>query len=155
MSDTPTAARSMPWTRSPAAKLGLTLALILVLQIPLFAVSSLIGERQDRQEEVLAGIRRSWGPAQAVTGLTLAIPYHWVEPGTPATPARRLEGWVQVPTSQLGVDASLAPETRQRGLFRATVYTAAVQLKGTITVPAIGSRCGHGANTRVTSALRT
>ena len=73
-----TASATIHWTRSPAAKLGLTLALILVLQVPLFAVSSLVSERQDRQEEVLAGIRRSWGPAQSVTGPTLAIPYSWV-----------------------------------------------------------------------------
>ncbi len=137
MSESLTIPKPMHWTRSPAAKLGLTLALILVLQVPLFAVSNLISERQDRQEEVLAGIRRSWGPAQSVTGLTLAVPYSWVEPATQVTPAKLQQGWVQVPASQLGVSADLAPETRQRGLFHATVYTAAVQVKGTLIVPKI------------------
>ena len=137
MSEAPTAVQPLSWLRSPAVKLGMALLLILALQIPLFAVSGLISERQDRQEEVLSGIRRSWGPAQAVTGLTLAIPYDWTVPGTQTTPAQRLQGWVQVPASQMGITASLSPETRQRGLFHATVYTAAVQIKGTLTVPKI------------------
>ena len=125
------------WTRSPALKLGSVLLLILVLQIPLFAVSGVIEERGGRQEEVLAGIRRSWGPAQTMTGVTLAIPYSWMDPATRTSPAERREGWVRVPAQQLDIDAALTPETRQRGLFRATVYTAVVKAAGRVVVPAI------------------
>ena len=67
MTDTaPAPARRLPWTALPATKLGLLLILLVLLQIPLFLVGSLIDERQSRQNEVLMGIRRSWGPGQAV-----------------------------------------------------------------------------------------
>ncbi len=140
---TPSPRRS--WIASPTAKLGLILALILLLQVPLFAVGNLIGEREARQDEVLAGIRRSWGPAQAITGPTLAVPYAWVEPATQAVPAQRRRGWVLVPPRTLAVTASLAPETRQRGLFHAIVYTAAVRLAGTVGVPRIDIKDAPGA----------
>ena len=147
MSDAPTQAAAVRfgWTRSPAVKLGWTLVLILLLQVPLYAVSSLIDERQERQEEVLTGIRRSWGPAQAVTGPTLAIPYSWVEPATNVTPAQTRRGWVSVPARQLAITAALAPETRQRGLFHATVYTADVAVEGSISLPAIELKDVQGA----------
>ena len=137
LTNTPTNVPLAHWSRSPAAKLGLALLLILVLQIPLLAVSSLIDERQSRQEEVLAGIRRSWGPAQSLSALTLAIPYSWIDPATGTVPAQRREAWVQVPARQLAIEATLAPETRQRGLFHATVYTAEVGIDGMVGVPRI------------------
>ncbi len=137
MSDLPTAPSRLDWLASPMTKLGLILLLTLLLQIPLLAVSSLIGERQDRQDEVTTAIGRSWGPPQTVTAATLAIPYDWTEPATTLAPAQRHRGWVQVPPHDATIHAQLAPETRRRGLFRATVYTGTVQMEGTLAVPAI------------------
>ncbi len=74
MSDTPAAPSRYDWLASPMTKLGLILLLTLLLQIPLLAVSSLIGERQDRQDEVTAAIGRSWGPPQTITAATLGDP---------------------------------------------------------------------------------
>ena len=141
------------WSRAPGFKLALILLLILVFQIPLFAVSGVIEERGTRQDEVLSGIRRSWGPAQSVTGVTLAIPYTWTDPATPTSPAQRREGWIQVPPKQLDIDAALTPEMRQRGLFRATVYTAVVKVAGTLTVPEIDIKDVVGATLRWDGAI--
>ncbi len=61
----------------------------------------------------------------------------WTEPATKLAPAQRRRGWVQVPPHDVTIHAQLAPETRRRGLFRATVYTGAVQVDGTLAVPPI------------------
>ena len=145
MIDTQTAPPRFTWLASPMTKLGLILLLTLLLQIPLLAVSSLIGERQDRQDEVTASIGRSWGPAQTITAPTLAVPYNWTEPATNLAPAQSHHGWIQVPPRDVAIHAQLAPETRRRGLFRATVYTGAVQVDGTLAIPAIDLQTMPGA----------
>ena len=112
------------------------MTLLLVMQIPLLMVSGLIGERQDRYDEVLRGFRRSWGPAQNLAGPILAVPYVKPSPDEKAvTPGQRQRGWVRIPANQLSIAATLEPETRQRGFFRAVVYTASVEMTGTIIIP--------------------
>jgi inner membrane protein len=114
--------------RTPAAKIGMILALILLMQIPHFMVAGLIQERQQRQAEVLAEFRHGWGPEQSIAGPMLIVPWHG--PGSGAT-----LGWARVAASKLDAAVNLMPEERRRGLFHATIYRAAVELKGTITVP--------------------
>ncbi len=114
--------------RTPAAKIGMILVLILLLQIPHFMVAGLIEEREQRQAEVLAGFRHGWGPEQTVAGPMLIVPWHG--PGSGAT-----LGWVRVAASKLDAVVHLMPEERRRGLFHATIYQAVVEMKGTITVP--------------------
>jgi inner membrane protein len=129
---------SYAWTSSPAAKAGMILVLLLLMQIPLYMVSNLIDERQGRQEDVQADFRRSWGPAQVFSGPILAVPYEkWVRGDKPADTWRTERQWVRIPASQLSITATLVPETRRRGLFHAVVYTAALGFHGTITVPRI------------------
>jgi inner membrane protein len=124
------------WAASPAGRAGLILLLIGIMQIPLMMVSSLIAERQDRYDEALAGFRRSWGSAQTIAAPVLAVPYLTpIKSDSTATP--RYRRWMRIPASQLSIVAKLEPETRQRGFFRAVVYTASVDITGTITVPDI------------------
>ncbi|MGI3777310.1 MAG: inner membrane CreD family protein [Janthinobacterium lividum] len=119
MSDLPTTLSHLDWLASLMTKMGLILLLTLLLQIPLLVVSSLIGERQDRQDQVTAAIGRSRGTPQTVTAATLAIPYDWTEPAITLAPAQRHRGWVQVPPHGATIHAQLAPEARRRGLSRA------------------------------------
>jgi inner membrane protein len=124
------------WLRTPAAKVGMILALLLVLQIPLSMVSGLINERQLRQADTVTDLGRGWGPEQTVTGPLLVVPYSWdaaVPPHVATTP--RATAYVRIPASQLHVEAILQPQIRRRGLFRAAIYTAAVTLSGTFTIP--------------------
>ncbi len=135
----PAPPRSFGWTASPAGKSGLILALLLLMQIPLFMVSGLIEERQARQNDVLTEFRHSWGPAQTVSGPVLAVPYVLSAPGEhPADTLRENRKWVQIPASQLSIAAKLEPETRRRGLFHAVVYTVSLDFSGTFTIPHIG-----------------
>ncbi len=129
---------SLAWHASPAGKAGLILILLLLMQIPLVMVSNLISEREGRQNEVLTGFRKSWGPQQTVSGPTLVVPYlKAAQSGEPVNLVTPQRGWLQITPTQMSVTARLEPEIRRRGLFHATVYTASLDLSGTITIPRI------------------
>ena len=119
-------------------KLVALLALLVVLQVPLWMVSGLIAERSERQDDVLAGYKRGWGPAQVVAGPTLIVPYGAAEASnsklSEVSPGS-YSGWARLQPSSLKLDVQLQPETRQRGLFRAEVYTAKLAVSGTVTLP--------------------
>lgn len=137
----PPSRSGLSWTASPAGKAGLILVLLLFMQIPLLMVSGLISEREGRENEVLTGFRRGWGPAQTVSGPVLAVPYLKEAPADkPIDTSRPRRGWIQIPASQLAVTATMEPETRRRGLFHAVVYTASLNFSGTITLPAIDTQ---------------
>jgi inner membrane protein len=109
------------------------LALLLLMQVPLAMVSGLISEREARQAEVLAEFQRGWGPDQQIAGPVLLVPY---SRPLAASGTERVTAWARLPAARLNVAATLRPEERRRGLFHAIVYTASVDLAGTITVPA-------------------
>lgn len=113
---------------APALKLVLIGLLLLLLVIPLSYIGGLIQERQGRQAEVLAEFKRNWGPQQTVLGPILVVPYRMAD-GVP----RR---YLHVAPSQLKLTAQLQPETRKRGIFRATVYGARLAISGVFRLPA-------------------
>ena len=118
----------------PAVKLGLIAVLILVLQIPLLMVAGQVEERQGRQGEVEREFERGWGPGQAVWGPVLVVPYKYVTYITNNVP-NVYRGSVQVLAEQMSEDVRLATETRHRGMFEATVYTADVSMRGEFKLP--------------------
>lgn len=124
-------------TRTPAVRLGLIAVLLLLLQVPVLMVGGLVDERQGRQGEVVREFERGWGPAQTVYGPVLAVPYRWLSPAKPNEAPAWNRGWVQVVPDAASVDLKLLPETRRRGMFEATVYSAEVGIAGTLKVPAI------------------
>ena len=127
--------------RTPAAKIGMILCLLLLMQIPLAMVSGLIQEREARQGEALASFRQGWGPEQTIDGPLLMVPYTWRDPAAAHLDAsQRDHGWARLAPTRLQVDAKLQPETRRRGLFRATVYSATVGLSGSLIIPALTIR---------------
>ena len=142
-----TEAQLVPWLRralsAPTVKLGLILALTLVLQLPLSMVDGVISERQERQATVLAQFRSSWGPEQTLASPVLVVPFE-----VPADPlARRAHalGSVQIAANRLSVAATLQPQTRRRGFFTATVYTADVKVDGGFVVPDLAPPAQPGA----------
>ncbi len=122
------------WTRSPAAKVGGVLGLLVAMLIPQSLTSGLIHERENRQADVLATFRNGWGPKQVVSGPALMVPYTY---GPNLTQAGQVKGWLQLPPSSLTVTAELDPQVRRRGLFRAIIYSAALKMSGVVTVPAL------------------
>jgi inner membrane protein len=130
----PPAAKTSPSRRlsrffaAPALKLVLIGGLLLLMLVPLAYVAGLIDERQEREAEVLSEFKGSWGPQQTLVGPILVVPYH-----TEGSLSRR---YLHIAPSQLTVTAQLHPETRKRGIFRATVYGAQVELAGVFRLPA-------------------
>ncbi len=127
----------------PAGKVLALLLLVLVLQVPLWMVSGLVAARSERQDAVLAEFRRGWGPAQVVAGPTLLVPLVGTAPaaGLPGP----VVGWTRLQPARLQVTATLHPEVRQRGLFRAVVYTADVALEGGFAPPPLpAAEAGEG-----------
>ena len=124
----------------PAVKLGLVGGLLLLMLIPTAMVSSVIGEREERQEEVRGDIARGWGPQQTLTGPVLVVPWQAEVPAVqfpnaPPQPPTVVRGTVQVVPRTLSATAGLQPELRRRGVFGAVVYGADVALSGGFVIP--------------------
>src|SRR5215467_11413546 len=55
--------------------------LVLLLQIPIFMIENLIGDRTARRAEAVKDVTGKWGEEQTVMGPVLAVPYivRWTE----------------------------------------------------------------------------
>src|SRR5260221_1619254 len=67
------------WTRTNRPTHGfrivMLVGLVLLLQIPIFAIDALIRERQGRRSEAVEEIASKWGRRQVVAGPALIVPY--------------------------------------------------------------------------------
>ncbi|WP_187830330.1 cell envelope integrity protein CreD [Siccirubricoccus phaeus] len=136
MSDAPPAAAAppgilprRPLLSGPMRRLLSLGVLFALLQLPQCMVGKLIDERQQRQAEARLEIGGAWGPSQAVLGPVLVVP--WERPGR-TEPER---GTLTLLPQRLEAEASLAPETRRRGLFAAVVYTARMGMQAQFSLP--------------------
>lgn len=118
--------RRAMWLQTPAAKAMMIIALALGLLIPLYLVDQVNRDRAAHQEEARLEYQKSWGPSQSVIGPILAVPY--------TTPADGVRHYLNIAPHRLVVTSRLQPELRRRGLFRAIVYQAHVELSGEFTL---------------------
>ena len=124
MTDAAAIAASTP--RTSPRKIGAVVALALATAVPGLLVSQLVGEREDRAAGVRDDIARAWGPAQQVSGPVLVLK------GTEGNGAARV---LALAPRSLRIQASVAPTTRRRGLFAATVYEATLTMTGSFEPP--------------------
>jgi len=108
--------------------------LILILLIPAAMVQSLIYERKNRSDTAASEISEKWGQAQTVIGPVLNIPYrkyYTLKDGT-----RRFTTEVAhfLPKT-LNVEGELKPQIRYRGIYKAVLYNAIMQLNGSFERP--------------------
>lgn len=115
-----------PWA-SPTRKIAMIAVLLVASLVPGWMISSLVAERESRQMEMSRDFAQSWGPEQTLTTPVLVVPYQ------PAADQPR--HYLKIPASQLNLAAKLSPEVRRRGLFKATVYGAAIEMQGTFSIP--------------------
>jgi inner membrane protein len=127
-----------------AALIGGIVALLLV---PLLMLRGLVEERQLRAAEMRADIAQSTSGAQIVTGPLLRLrvehtapvlraPHDGALPEPTGELRRRLFTRVVTP-DRLDIDATLATERRQRGLFEARVYQGALTLAARFAAPSL------------------
>ena len=122
-------ARGPGFRFGPAGKIGLIGLLLLLMLIPLMLIRGVIEDREQYQDQALAGFRAAWGPAQSVLGPILVVPY------LTGTGTHQHREYLHIAADRLNVSAEIQPETRQRGLFHAVVFGAEVKLTGQFLVP--------------------
>lgn len=137
---------------------GVVTGIALLLLIPLMMVESLVRERSVLYREVVADISRTWGGLQQLSGPYLLVPYTERVERERVVPVKggedrlvretRLEmGYFVILPSRLSFDASLDPESRRRGIYRALVYMSEIGISGQFTLPS------REALTRIVPAL--
>jgi inner membrane protein len=108
------------------SKIALIGGLAVATIVPNLLITSLVEERETRQDGVRQEFSRNWGPAQNLYSPTLVIPYQVGE---------RQRQYVKIAPARLELTATLNPQQRKRGLFHATVYDARVETSGAFVVP--------------------
>ena len=121
--------------------------LMLLLLIPLALLDGLVYERQQRAAEVVADIAQASANAQRVTAPLLRLDVERVvrkmervssDERVPSQPVDYTEvETLLVAADEVDVDATLATETRQRGLFEARIFQQKAEVVARFTVPAL------------------
>jgi inner membrane protein len=127
-------------------KLGMMLALTLLLLIPIGMIKNLVDERSERQQQVVGDIAASSAGPQQLFGPILVVPYseQWIEvittrqDGVPKREeVQRVDNrLLYFLPEHLNMVGDLSTETKQRGLFKVRSYVLNVSVKGDIKLPA-------------------
>lgn len=127
------------WVRhSVTIKLLAVGFLLLLLLIPTSMVESLIGERAQFRDNVLADVTSKWGGPQLLTGPVLVLPYYHSERDQQNRLITTTAYACFLPDS-LSTTGELLPETRQRSLYDLVVYRARLQVRGVFRTEALAN----------------
>ncbi len=130
------------WTRSPLFRLAFLALLVVLLQVPIFTISLLVAERQQRRDGAVTEVSSKWGRAQSIVGPVLVVPYRVRDVFDDATGRRatreRIERAVFLP-ERLSAAGKLTPETRRRGIFAIPVYDLDLAMTGEFAPPDFAS----------------
>ena len=134
--------------RTPGFKLALTIAIGMVLAIPLFSVYLLNYDRQSQMREATNSITAGWGGPQAMAGPVLVIPYRAtatetvVERGQSVTRSREIMRELSLSPEAVELSTDIRPEVRKRSIYEAVVYDAKVLGKARFAFPPDLARTG-------------
>ena len=122
--------------------------LALVLLLPLGMVRDLVAERQARRTEAINGIVEGWGKRQTVGAPYIVISYErsWTEVRRETVDGKALEHrnerseWKALKLAPSAVDWTVNAEISEkaRGIYKARLYGARLQGRGSIVLPARG-----------------
>lgn len=122
---------------SAIARLVVMGGLALVLLVPLTWVWALVSERASRRNEAVTDVSATWGGPQSFTGPVLTVPYTTAWTDGSGRPQRSTARAHFLPRD-LRIQATLAPQTRRRGIFDVIVYHAVVTIEGRFSPPDMG-----------------
>ena len=120
--------------------------LILLLLVPLAMIRSVLQERLGRRNEAVANITSGWGGDQTIIGPVLIVPYRysvrtWKEQSAAGGKIERVEvvgtavaNACFLPAA-MKIDGALDPSELHRGIYRAVVYSAKLDLQGEFARP--------------------
>ena len=128
-------------------RLGLKMAAIgalsLILLVGLMWISSMVGARQVRRDQVVSDIAESSSKAQKVEGPILVVPYsktvrEWTEDASAAgrrAVERQVQGQLVFLPEDFKMDGQIPTELRKRGIYEARLYHANLQIHASFDVP--------------------
>lgn len=134
--------------RTPGAKFLFAGLIGLLLAIPLFSVYLLVYDRQSQSETARASIAEGWGGPQTLAGPFLVIPFldqateTVTEAGRQVTRSRDVWRELVLSPDTAAIDTRLKPERRQRSIYEAVVYEAAVSGQARFALPGDLARYG-------------
>lgn len=131
----------------PFARCVFIAIITLFLLIPLGLVEDIVYERSYLYQQATENIRESWGKDQSINGPVLIIPYvTWEDRKEIIVLDKKKEEVVHrdyyqkhrvVLPKTLNFDSELSHEVRYRGIYRQTLYTAPVEIKGSFILPGV------------------
>lgn len=112
--------------------------LVLLMLIPLEMVEGVVQERAERKRDVATEIGDQWGPAQAVGGPLLVIPYDVTETrprSDGSSESRSVRHYASFLPAETQVTAQTTVEKRHKSIYQILVYGAEVKLTGKFEAP--------------------
>lgn len=119
---------------SAAFKVLFIAVLMLLFLIPLAMIRSVIRERESTRDSTEDEIVALWGGEQVIAGPIMGVPYRVHERDERGRPLSRTEMAYFLP-QVLTMEGAAAPETRSRGIYQVTVYTADLLVTGQFARP--------------------
>lgn len=109
---------------------GITIVLLmLILLIPGAMIQDLITERQERSRETIEKINDKWSRSQTLCAPLLLVPYTTTKLDKDKKPYYE-EHTLYITPKELKVNASLTPEERHYGIYKAILYKSDIHFSG-------------------------
>jgi inner membrane protein len=124
---------------SYSVKMIIVAFLAILLLIPSVLIQEIIRERLELSEKVKNELYAQWGGKQVVAGPVLNVPFSVAEPSTGNQVPTERYGVAHFLPETLGVEGTLYPETRKRGIYKVVVYEGKVNLKGRFSQPDVST----------------
>lgn len=110
-------------------RLIISVGIIILLIIPLTMIQSLITERQNYRDTVVAEINQSWASEQTVAGPVLSIlSKEWIE-NQEGKKILKQNKYHLLPEN-LNIETEVFPETRYRGIYEVSLYKTNIKITG-------------------------
>ncbi len=109
---------------------GITIAILtLLLLIPSAMIQNLIGERKERSRETVQKINDKWSHSQTLCAPLLLIPYTTTKLDKDKKTYEE-EHTLYITPKALKVNATLTPEERHYGIYKAILYKSNIHFEG-------------------------
>lgn len=118
------------WSKSKLLiKSGIIGGIILILQIPVFYVTSLIEEREKRQQEAINEVSSKWAARQNIMGPVIVLPYWENTTNINGKVQRTMQSAYFLP-DELNMEATATPQEKYRGIYKVMLYNSKINVNG-------------------------
>lgn len=121
---------------SVTLRIILIVAIIIILLIPLFMIQSLINERQSYRDDAVREVSKSWATAQTIGGPILTLVEKKENIDKEGNMFYTYNRYHYLPDT-LNYNVEVIPEKRHKGIYELLLYTAKINISGTINTDTI------------------